>query len=38
MKIIKSKMELKELSQLKVVTVNVFYEQNYEITVGIVEN
>lgn len=38
MKIIKSKMELKELSQLKVVAVNVFYEQNYKMTVGVVEN
>lgn len=38
MKIVKSKKSIKETSNLKITNVNVFYENNFKITVGVVEN
>lgn len=38
MKIVKSKKSIKETSNLKITNINVFYENNFKITVGVVEN
>lgn len=38
MKIVKSKKSIKETSNLKITNVNIFYENNFKITVGVVEN
>ena len=38
MKIVKSQKSIKETSNLKITNVNVFYENNFKITVGVVEN